>query len=215
MAINFTDLIHNSILAQTDYLNSNEFAYLSLTSKNELPFRDKIAFALHQELEKEFAVAREYKGTLLKKIDLAILSKNGEPEVLIEFKAVSSIVYTESQEFHNMMISDLKKCAINGHNNPEIYFIVMANWFPQTVEFKSQKHLKGIVKYLDKINKHPEFSGMKKRAITSWESFLRRYDMHQKFRCCEFEGGLFENNRINYLVFINGPFTNNEIAKLK
>ena len=62
----------------------NELAYLALTMKVEGPFRDRLAFLLHQTYESGgFVVAREWN-----RIDLAVLSSNGSPICLIELKAM-------------------------------------------------------------------------------------------------------------------------------
>lgn len=76
-------LIHG-LKSGIDDFSKNELAYLSLTSKIELPFRDKWAFALHQLLSDEFTVSREWRRT-----DLAILD-SGKPKALIELKAMYS-----------------------------------------------------------------------------------------------------------------------------
>ncbi len=57
----------------------DELAYLTLTSKPELPLRDRLAWALTKAGHR---VAREWKRT-----DLAIMNGKGEPLALVELKA--------------------------------------------------------------------------------------------------------------------------------
>lgn len=62
----------------------NELAYLALTTKVELPFRDRIAFRLHQDYAPAGCiVAREWN-----RIDLAVLASDGSPLCLVELKAM-------------------------------------------------------------------------------------------------------------------------------
>ncbi len=64
-----------------------ELAYYALTSKIEGQIRDKLAFALHRQLEKDgFVVSREWNRT-----DIAVLDTSTEPEsarLLLELKAM-------------------------------------------------------------------------------------------------------------------------------
>lgn len=77
--------IINSFTNFVQEFQTNELAYLSLTTKIELPFRDRLAYSLFKELDaKNIIVSREWKRT-----DLALL-QNGLPSVLIELKAMYS-----------------------------------------------------------------------------------------------------------------------------
>ena len=82
------NILANYINSIQDIFNENELAYLSLTSKNELVIRDKIAYKLHKEL-KDHIVSREYSPSNLRSsiIDLAIL-KDSQIIDLIEFKSM-------------------------------------------------------------------------------------------------------------------------------
>jgi hypothetical protein len=213
--MDFNQQVTSALIDQIDYLQTDEFAYLSMTSKNELTFRDKVAFTLHSKLKDDYSVAREHKVSNGKKIDLAILSKDKSPKVFIEFKAASAIKYTESTEFHSMMIEDLKKCADNSLKDTLIYFVVITNWFEQQLNFGAHKHLEQTVKYLDKINKHSDFNNMAEHAKQSWLHFLDNLPI--KLNCLPFVyyGGNFAGNRVNYLALINGPYIKDEIALLK
>lgn len=71
-------------LARLDRLfGVGELAFLALTSKVELPVRDRLAFALHKRLP-HLLVAREWR-----RVDLAVLAQDGKtPEMLLEAKAL-------------------------------------------------------------------------------------------------------------------------------
>jgi hypothetical protein len=62
----------------------NELAFLALTSKVELPIRDRLAFALSRRLKDSFLVAREWRS-----VDLAVLSRDvpQSPRMLLEVKS--------------------------------------------------------------------------------------------------------------------------------
>lgn len=62
----------------------DEMAYLALTSKVELPTRDRIAYELHCAATPTQYVSREWKKT-----DLAVV-EHGEPALLLEAKALYS-----------------------------------------------------------------------------------------------------------------------------
>lgn len=62
---------------------ADELAFLALTSKVELPVRDRLAYALYQRLPRSL-VAREWK-----RVDLAVLAEDGKtPQMLLEAKAL-------------------------------------------------------------------------------------------------------------------------------
>ena len=62
---------------------AGELAYLTLTSKAEHAIRDRLAFRLQKRLLKQgFVVAREWST----RVDLAVLTPNGEPQCLLELK---------------------------------------------------------------------------------------------------------------------------------
>ena len=60
---------------------SDQMAYLSLTSKNERPLCDAVAWELHRIVASETGVAREWR-----RFDIAVLEKDA-PVVLVEAKA--------------------------------------------------------------------------------------------------------------------------------
>jgi hypothetical protein len=74
--------LKNALAHIGDSFEENELAYLALTSKAELPIRDRLAFNLHKRFWKdEIVVTREWQRT-----DLALL-KNNEPLLICELKA--------------------------------------------------------------------------------------------------------------------------------
>jgi len=77
------NLITSSLRKTIDWFGKNELAFLALTTKIELPLRDRWGYALFRKLAgSKYVVSREWKRT-----DLAII-ENGNPKVLIEIKAL-------------------------------------------------------------------------------------------------------------------------------
>lgn len=206
----FRDKIQAAIsTAQRDYLNTEEFAFLSLTGKVELTFRDKIAFYLHKDLSTEYIIAREWKSTSSKRIDLAILSKNGLPRVLIEFKAAFDVNYVTGREFKNSMKSDLVKC-VNANKDSEMYFIVIANLFQKKIHSQNPALKKF---YIDKVNKQVNFSSIKTTVLNNWQSFLKDCGLEKEFWPLNSNGNKYLRNQVDYLVLVNGPYFENQVKR--
>lgn len=79
----FAEVLREELAVLERLFESDELAFLALTSKAELPVRDRLAFALHRRL-RGLLVAREWK-----RVDLAVLAEDGKtPEMLLEAKAL-------------------------------------------------------------------------------------------------------------------------------
>jgi hypothetical protein len=126
------------------------WSYLMLTSKVELPIRDLIAWRLHERLDPDYIVSREWK-----RCDLAILSKEGFPLFLIEFKACYHFdLYREKnfENFREKLESDFTKSKnmIERLGDPRIEFLnVLLVTKPKNV---IKEALKNVVKYSANIN---------------------------------------------------------------
>lgn len=103
-------LVLECLINQGKTFKKNELAYLALTSKIELPFRDRLAFQIHKHFERQTqpmrCASREWK-----RFDLAIL-ENGEPSCLIELKAMYAFdAFSEKGISHyaECINSDIKK----------------------------------------------------------------------------------------------------------
>lgn len=126
---------------------SDELAYLALTTKIELPFRHRWAFYLQQKLGTEYIVSREWQRT-----DIAIL-KDDKPVMLLELKAM----YTFDAVFNPNGISGYKKRLIDdfnkaknlAENDTQIYTVLLAT-APQNIV---PQNYDKVIKYRDGINK--------------------------------------------------------------
>jgi hypothetical protein len=84
----------------------DELAYLAVTSKVELPLRDRLAWLLHQELSPELIVAREWR-----RADLAVL-RGPEALAQVEAKAMYSFDVLSDvgrQAYVQKLLSDAAK----------------------------------------------------------------------------------------------------------
>ena len=71
--------------------SQDELAYLALTSKVEVPIRDRLAYSLHHKFgEENIRVAREWtKHCEIKRVDIAVID-NHVPRLLLELKSFNS-----------------------------------------------------------------------------------------------------------------------------
>jgi hypothetical protein len=129
----------------------NELAYLALTSKVELPVRDKLAFALHADMGNRTQVAREYS---LRKIaagdflaDIAVMDQTGDPVAFVEAKAC--YVYDlgpigQRKRYLQLLQSDQRRHG--GHSRPVLSLLIATH--PLRV---IPSNLKNVVKYANLI----------------------------------------------------------------
>lgn len=82
-SVDFAAVLREELDQVHKLFQPDELAYLALTSKIELPVRDRLAFSLYRRLD-DLLIAREWK-----RVDLAVLAGDGEtPEMLLEAKAL-------------------------------------------------------------------------------------------------------------------------------
>ncbi len=143
----------------------DELAYLALTTKIEMPIRDRWAFLLYKNLVNEnLIVSREWKRT-----DLALL-KNQFPESLIELKAMYSFDAAldpiEVGGYIDAMAKDEIKATKLAVTGTEIYTVLLAT-HPEQIP----SNYTGIIKYNAYINKAIRKFGsaneVKSQAITA------------------------------------------------
>jgi hypothetical protein len=102
-----------------------ELAYLAVTSKIENPLRDRIAFALHDQIGDRFLVHREWKDKHNKKADITVTDMDDAVNCLIECKAHSAPTYERG--YSDLTRKDLKKMYDSSDETTECYFIFFFN----------------------------------------------------------------------------------------
>ena len=144
------------VIQESVYLfGENELAYLSLTSKNELVIRDKIAYKLHLEL-KSSIVAREYsvKG-INSRIDLAILENSNIKDV-IELKSMYTFDALDGlDKFIDSVNRDFYKNS-SLKNNITNQFAIIIGTHPKNVPNENYKDFvrdyNSIKRYMKKVS---------------------------------------------------------------
>jgi len=147
-------LIRKCLSDLDERFEKNELAYLSLTSKVELPLRDRMAFRLHMALSlRGLMVAREWKAGGGARIDLAIL-RDGEPLVLMEFKAMytfdGTLIRKTPTIFPELeLMSDLVKLRRVAKQATALYLVLFATHPVQPLSDRCQ----GVAKYVERVNR--------------------------------------------------------------
>lgn len=159
------EIIVNSLKETIKEFSKDELAFFALTTKIELPLRDRWAYVLFSKLSKtDFIISREWKRT-----DIAILQK-GSPKVLIEIKALYTFdAISERGNYKkriNYLQDDEDKASRLAFQDTQIFTVLFA-----THPLLPVPHdLEGIVKYVWGINgaytKHKDANTIKKIAIT-------------------------------------------------
>lgn len=141
------EIIVNSLKETIKEFSKNELAFFALTTKIELPLRDRWAYVLFSKLSKtDFIVSREWKRT-----DIAILQK-GSPKVLIEIKALYTFdAISERGNYKkriNYLQDDEDKAFRLAFQDTQIFTVLLA-----THPLSPIPHdLEGIAKYVWGIN---------------------------------------------------------------
>lgn len=133
-------------LSDSDFgTDDGELAYLALTSKVELPFRDRLALSLRARVAGAM-VAREWK----ERVDLAILSTSRIPTLLVELKSLhvfDLLSAGKRQAFSQAVAADRRKLErfVKKHNfvTTENYVLVLVTACQSVPDNKYE----GIVKY--------------------------------------------------------------------
>jgi hypothetical protein len=200
------NLLKNVISSIHEKYQTDELAYLSLTSKIENPLRDKIAFELQKKIGKNKIVCREWTNNKLSKskADIAILDINGMPECIIEFKAHSSI--TGIGEWSNCLIKDVIKNR-ERYKQTEMIFVLFANFVnekPKNQIFnQSIKYYKSLIKSVD--NKY----SLEKQKET-WEKSLIKKNIISDFTNYILDAGKYQGISVLINTFIHENIIINE-----
>jgi hypothetical protein len=102
----------------------DELAYLSLTSKPEQHFRDRMAFSFYRTLSADDAlVCREWN-----RIDLAVIAaSNQEPLILVELKWMYSMnAWADRADYHRAVLEDEEKALRLASPGTSVYTLLLA-----------------------------------------------------------------------------------------
>jgi len=155
-----------------------ECAFLALTSKFELPFRDRLAFALATVAEPRGEwIAREWK-----RCDLAWLSDSG-PRLLVELKACYTFdLVVQPDVFFAYLRSDLLKARSLAGSGPACFAILLATHPREQIP----PRLFDTIKYASGVNSAIRLAGsadrVRTRAVAEAEGRLGAFSNVKSFR---------------------------------
>lgn len=201
--MNWKDEIVSVISKTHAAINEDELAFLALTSKIENPLRDKIAFEFYKRLKDNKIVCREYsdKEYKIRRADLAILSSNGEPECIIEFKAHSDL--KDIGQWGIEMRKDIVKSQ-NTSSEAEIFFVFFVNYM---TELPSEpKAVDKAIKYYKSLKQAISSSWDEEKLINEWKNSLKKNNLNSNYELIDIEAGKYYSSSIKIKIFIHGPF---------
>lgn len=146
--MNIDNLMEN-IKESINLFHKNELAYLSLTGKNELQIRDKLAYTLYMKYP-ENIVLREHKfKEVNSRIDLLIGNKYVNRDI-IELKSMYTFDAKHMKKFLEYINKDFKKNEMLVDNRINQYEIIIAS----NIKSVPSEEYSQYIKYYRSIKKH-------------------------------------------------------------
>ncbi len=159
----------------------NELAYLSMTGKNELLIRDRIAYELYSKYD-NYIISREYNPSGIKsRIDLAII-ENNQIKDIIELKSMYTFDSADMSGYINAINKDFNKnskLVINGVNQYEIIIATHIKAVPN-------KEFKEYVKYYRLIDKHTSNIENSKMLVDNLDYIIRKEFSRERYEIKNF-----------------------------
>lgn len=146
------DVLQTSLESVQTEFKPDELAYLALSSKIELPIRDRLAHVLHCKLGTNYVVAREWN-----RCDLAILdAKTSLAIALVELKAIHTADFFNKNKFDGYIKRierdrerAMGKAVEKATKSTEVYNILLATHPLSCIDIDSME----FSKYRRRINK--------------------------------------------------------------
>ena len=154
------EILIRSLSGLAEQFQCDELGYLALTTKIELPLRDRWAFLLHKMLAPHgYCIAREWSPPRARnRVDLAIL-KGGVPKTLVELKAMytfDAVKYVNGNaKLVDELSDDMKVRRAQFPSRTDVYGVLLATHPDRIIA----REYDSVVKYAAGIN----------RAILRWE----------------------------------------------
>ncbi len=204
----------------------DKLAFLAMTSKIEHQLRDAISHQIHLHHYTSSStsfVCREWK-----KIDAAVVDKNNNPELLIEFKSHNSINFPgfllerkNNPKDSYPIVKDINKLLDKAKpGSPKLYFIFFNNIVKSPTTTIFPKNCKGEsnnpIAYHTLVNNQINLSYINKvkRVLKNWAYMLEQLKLPLNLTSVvEFNVGKYRNIEVSILAFIYGPIENDKIAK--
>lgn len=191
------ELIASSLANLGREFQENELAYLALTTKIELPIRDRLAFILHRQLNEKFNISREWKRT-----DLAILDGQN-PRALIELKAMyvfdAALDQSEICGYAAAMAQDEIKAKKLATGDTEVYTVLLATHSDSHFPLE----MSGIIKYITGINKaFKKYNTAEKIKDIACEAVDKKLSTRNVIAVGEIYGGQAFNSNVSVLYWV-------------
>ncbi|MDD4878729.1 MAG: hypothetical protein PHO02_06910 [Candidatus Nanoarchaeia archaeon] len=197
--------IKNELKSIQIHFKKDELAYLALTSKIELPIRDKIAFRLHKILN-TLKVAREWNRT-----DLVILDSYNKPIRILELKAMYTFdgidIHKEKDIFPKLLVQDFQKNKKLLQKETKCYSLLLAT-HPSAI---ISKRLQNIVKYSGGINnafnKYRTSGAILNNCKKNIKNKLSELFGKEKIIMGTINAGRCWNNKVEIIYWLIGPYS--------
>ena len=135
------DSLVETIKKSMNSFRENELAYLSMTGKNELLIRDRIAYELYRKYS-NYIISRGYNPIGIKsRIDLAIF-ENGKIKDIIELKSMYTFDSVDMKNYINAINKDFNKNSELVIDGVDQYEIIIATHIKEVPNEKFKDYVK-------------------------------------------------------------------------
>ncbi|MER7954755.1 hypothetical protein [Streptomyces sp. NPDC096030] len=131
MTVLTSDVLKKALHKACSSFAPDELAYLALTSKPELPIRDRLAWVLHRELPGSVAAREWNPGGGRARSDLAVLQEEThEPLALVEMKAAYTFDFARAEQltvekYRRYIADDLDKAHQAGGTSARVFGLLL------------------------------------------------------------------------------------------
>ena len=144
---NIENILIKSLEQVVNEFGKDELAFLALTTKIELPVRDRWAYVLYKKLKKQgLVVSREWK-----RVDLAVLRET-TPQALVQLKAMYTFDAINERGYYKKgigyLFEDIKKASKLVGKSRNIYGVLLVTHPMQVIPLKFTR----IIKYRPGVN---------------------------------------------------------------
>ena len=203
--VDYAEALLSALTEVQGDFSAGELAYLALTSKVELPVRDRLAFRLSQQLPEGLFVAREWR-----RVDLAVLEEGPEalPRMLLEAKALYSFDLVGppkwATRYPDLVERDVAKLRAMGSMPVDVQaFVLVLATHPVTEISASLRH---IAKYATGVAKAVQLMGDPDAvAAEARQRLLGHLRALGPVREGKMNGGTAYGVEINVLYWLFGP----------
>ncbi len=217
-------LIQEALQAAPQLFAEHELAYLGATGRIDAALRDKLAFWLHQKVGEQYRVAREWRRyDFPGRNDVMLLNATNVPQVVVQIR--SNLQPTDIALYMLEMQSDLIRLRDVAAPETLMYHVVLLGAPLPSLSYTPQAPGSP-----DAANPFGSFTPMAgyfenwtrawQQLRTDWEQVywqtLARWQDYafitlgmdsSKLATERLDAGTYYGTRLQYILFINGPFT--------